>query len=796
MKISLKWLEEYVRVNVPPKRLAELLTVSGTKVETILEPGAGIKGVVVSEVLAIDQHPNADNLTLVDITTGTDQERVVCGASNFAVGDKVPYAGVGARLPELEITERKIRGEVSRGMLCSAAELGVSKDHSGLLVLPSDATLGDDVVTTLGLDDVILELEVTPNRPDCMGMIGVAREVSALLGNELKIPEVSHLPIGRDPTTVTVKLADPVGCPRYVAHLIEDVTVGPSAGWMAARLLAAGIRPISNVVDATNYVLMETGHPLHAFDADRVHERTIVVRRAKKGERLSTLDGIERSLDAADLLITDPRKALALAGVMGGEDSEVSDATTTVLLESAYFDPASIGHTARRYGLRTEASARFERGADPEACSFAAARCAHFITLTAGARPPTEVVDAYPVPIERQKVSLRPRRTEQLLGIEVAARAQAERLRSIHLEVAEGDGIIEVVIPGFRPDITREVDLIEEVARLGGFDVLPETLPAGAAGGLEPDQRFDRTIRRQLVGFGLSEAWTSSLGTDSDLDLLQLADDHPARRMVAIANPMIEQEDRMRTTLLPGLLRSLARNVAHHHGDVALFEVARVYESGDGSLPAEPTHLGCVFSGRRRMPGWRDPADDWDFFAAKGVIDGVIDALGLAESAVYSPASGMPFHPTRAATVSIADHSIGVVGELHPSVCDTFEVPEGSLAMELDLAEIKERAVERRPTEDLPRFPATFIDIALVVPDNVPAAEVEASIRAAGAPELQGLRLFDRYRGEQIPADRKSLAYALELRVADRTLTDEDALGVRDRIVAAAKARFGAVLRA
>ena len=790
----MRWLEDYVRVNVPPRRLAELLTVSGTKVETIHSPGVGIQGVVVSEVLTIEPHPNADNLTLVEITTGTEQERVVCGARNFAVGDKIPYAGVGARLPELEITERKIRGEVSRGMLCSAAELGVSKDHSGLLVLPTDATLGADIVPTLGLDDVILELEITPNRPDCMGMIGIAREVSALLGNELKIPELAHFPNG-DPTSVKVKLDDPQGCPRYVAHLIGDVTVGPSVGWVAARLLAAGIRPISNVVDATNYVLMETGHPLHAFDADQIHERTIVVRRAKRGERLTTLDGTERALDRGDLLIADPRKALAIAGVMGGQHSEVGAATTTVLLESAYFDPASIGRTARSHGLRTEASARFERGADIEMCALAAARCSQFIGLTGDAAPPTEVVDAYPVPIERRKVTLRPRRTEQLLGIEVGARAQAERLRSIHLEVNEGDGSLEVEIPGFRPDITREVDLIEEVARLGGFDLLPETLPAGGSGGLDPDQRLDRIIHRQLVGFGLTEAWTSSLGAEADLDLLQLPADHPARKMVALANPMIEQEDRMRTTLLPGLLRSVALNVSHHHGDVALFEVARVYEPSGGRLADEPVHLGAVFAGRTRPPGWRGEDGAWDFFAAKGIVDGLAHALGAGDVLAYTPATGMPFHPSRASTVALPDDPIGVLGELHPEVCARFDVPEGTVALEIALAPLAARATIRPTTEELPRFPATFIDIALIVPLDAPAGDVEAAIRAAGAPELQDARLFDLYTGEQIPADRKSLAYALELRVADRTLTDEDALVVRDRIVAAVKDRFGAELR-
>lgn len=796
MRVSLKWLEEYVRVDVPVPKLVELLDQSGTKVENILEPGKALEGVFVAEVVGISEHPNADNLTLVDVRIEGGEERVVCGAKNFAVGDKVPYARVGARLPELEITERKIRGEVSRGMLCSAAELGVSKDHSGILVLTPDAPVGSDVIALLGLDDVILELEITPNRPDCMGMIGIAREVAALVGNELQIPALPEGSTTESTVTggpVTVTLADPLGCPRYVAHLIEGVQVGLSVGWISTRLLAAGIRPISNVVDATNYVLLETGHPLHAFDGAKVHDHSIVVRQARAKERLQTLDGVDRVLIEDDLVIADPKKALALAGVMGGADSEVGEDTTEVILEAAYFDPVTIARTSRRLGLRSEASARFERGMDPEALRFAAARCAHFIASTAGARPSSQVVDEYPDPISRERVTLRPGRTSKLLGFELEAPTQAKLLRSIQLVVDERDGLLDVEVPRFRPDIRREVDLIEEVARLAGYERLPSTIPHGDAGGLDAQQRADRFLRRAFASLGANEAWTTSLGNAQDLDLLELAADHPARRMVGLANPMSDLEDKMRTTLLPGLLHAAARNVARRVDNVALFEIARVFEPSSELLPDQPTNLGGVFVGHRSSTTWNHPAVGWDFFEVKGILSAAIASLGVTIE--LAPAGGMPFHPTRAAAVSVGTSRVGAIGELHPRVCERFDVPESTVVFEVAVAPVL-AAMPARPTvSELPRFPAAFIDLAVVVADDVAAAGVERAIRSAGAPELESVQLFDLYRGEQVEAGKKSLAYALQMRVPDRTLTDEDAVAVRERIVGALRDRFQAELR-
>jgi len=796
VRVSLKWLEEFVAVDVPVEKLADQLSMSGTKVEAVHRPGGSVGGVVVAEVVDISEHPDADNLILVEVKTqdGTTQ-RVVCGAHNFSVGDRVPYATVGARLGELAISERKIRGQASAGMLCSPAELGISTDHSGILVLSPDAGLGADIVPLLGLDDTILELEITPNRPDCMGMIGIAREVSALLRNELKIPDAG-VSVAEDlASPVTVDIQDSQGCARYLARYIAGVHVGPSPSWVAARLLAAGVRPISNVVDATNYVMLETGQPLHAFDAAKVAGHKIVVRRATRNEHFVTLDGVTRELHPDDLMIADSRRALAVAGVMGGEESEVGSDTTEVILESAHFDPVSIAFTSRRHMIRTEASSRFERGADPEVVPYAAARAAQMIAETTnGPSVSGVVVDEYPRPFESRSITLRPGRTDALLGYRIPPGAQGDHLRSIGFTVTEEEKSLVVEVPSFRPDVVLEEDLIEEVARLAGFERLPSTLPPGQAGRLEPAQRADRRMRRALAGFGLHESWTGSFMSLVDLDSLGLASDHAARRTVRLANPMSEDEDVLRTTLLPGLLRAVARNLAQRAEGVDLYEIARVYEHAGEELPREAAVLGIVLSGLPQRGSWIGPSRPWDFFAAKGIIEALCRTLEVPAPS-FAPVAGMPFHPTRAARVSIGDVTAGVVGELHPDVCASFDVTEGSVAAELAVAPLIAALPTRVRVGELPRFPAVYIDLAVVVDEGLAAAAVADVIREAGEPEMTSVRLFDLYRGEQVPEGKKSLAFALELRVPDRTMTDEDATVVRDRIVQALRERMGAELR-
>ena len=791
MKVGLRWLQELVPVDVGIEKLSELLDISGTKVEEVFRPEGEIRGVVVAEVLEISEHPNADNLTLVDVKTGDDSDqRVVCGAKNFAVGDRVPLATVGAQLPGMEITERKIRGQVSRGMLCSASELGVSRDASGILVLAPDAPLGEDVSSLLELDDTTIELEITPNRPDCMSMIGVAREVGALLGHEVTYPDMTVETSSELASPVEVDIRDPHGCPRFVARYVDGVTIGPSPSWMASRLLRAGIRPISNVVDVTNYVMLELGHPLHAFNAAQIHNQKIVVRKAKGGERFTTLDGVERTMHQDDVMVADPKRAIGIGGVMGGEDSEISPDTTAVILECAYFDPATIALTARRQLLRTEASARFERGMSPEAPPVSISRAARLIKELAGGTVSETVVDAYPVEIARHRITLRPQRTDALLGIPIAPESQAQFLRSIELPVEEKDGVLEVEVPGFRPDLTREADLIEEVARLASFDRLPATLPPGRIGALEPEQILDRNVRRILSSLGMHEAWTSSFMSASDAEALQLT-----ATPVRLSNPMSEEESLLRTSLLPGLLKAAARNSAHRAEGMALFEIARIYEDGGETLPQEATMLAGVFSGSRAPKSWNGAEQRWDFFSVKGVLEALYGTLGLEAPRFFASAGGA-FHQTRGASLVSGSVPIGAFGELDPRLCDKIGVPEGTVVFELSFASIVAQIPPRVRAEEVPRLPATYIDLAVVLDAAIPSDKVTDVVRKAGEPEVVAVRLFDLYEGGQIAEGKKSLAFSLELRVPDKTVTDEEALAVRDRIVNALAERVGAQLRA
>ncbi|MEA2477463.1 MAG: phenylalanyl-tRNA synthetase beta chain [Actinomycetota bacterium] len=797
MRVGLRWLREYVDIDVPVDRLVERLDLSGTKVEAVHKSDHPVEGVIAAKVLAIKEHPDADNLTLVDIDAGAGStERVVCGARNFVVGDVVPYAGVGAHLPEMEITERKIRGQVSRGMLCSAAELGISKDHSGILVLGHDIELGSDVARMLELDDTILELEITLNRPDCLGMFGVAREVSAVLGTELRIPEVTP-PASDAASPLQVDIEDAQGCPRYLGRYIERIGTGPSPQKMQARLLAAGMRPVSNVVDVTNYVLLETGHPLHAFDAAMLKKTQIVVRRARRGERITTLDGIERHLDPEDVVIADAKDPVAIAGIMGGAGSEVSEGSSAVVLESAYFDSGAVGRTSRRLQLRTEASTRFERGADVEMVPYAAARAASLIESAAGGRVIGPAIDRYPNEIPRRRVTLSPRTSDRLLGMKTPPDRQAAYLKSVGFGVAANADVLDVEVPSFRPDVTREVDLIEEVARLAGFERLPATLPPGVAGGLNRTQSIERTLRRYLVSQGSTECWTPSFAAATDFDLLGLDADHPSRAAVAVANPMSEEESILRTTLMPGLLRVAARNVSFRASSVAIFELARVYEArvdAPAELPHEPMTLGGAFCGPKSPQTWMHGEVTWDFFAVKGVVTGLCSALGITGFQAAG-ASGLPFHPTRAASLKLNSRTIGAMGQLHPDVCARFDVPDGTVCFEMAFAPLLGAIPSSIAVHEVSRLPATYIDIAVVVDEKVTAQQLVDQIVGSGRPEVVNVRLFDLYRGDQVGAGRKSLAFALELRAADRTLTDEEALVVRDRIMSVLSQQFDARLR-
>lgn len=796
MKVPLSWLSEFIQIDADHEQVAARLTAAGMKVEKVSRPGADLRGVVVAEVMAIKPHPDADKLTLVDVRTDAGQQQVVCGAKNFQVGDRVPLARVGAKLPEFDSFQaKKIRGVVSDGMLCSGRDMGLDDDHSGIMLLDEDAPLGADVGAVLGLGDTIFELEITPNRPDAMSLIGIAREVAACFGGDLVIP-APELTEGstQAPSQIAVTIEDPERCPRYFARVITGVNVGASPALVRRRLIAAGVRPISNVVDATNYALMITGQPLHAFDLSKVGGDQIVVRRAKAKETITTLDDATRQLDPDDLVIADATTAMALAGVMGGKESEVSDATTDVLLESAYFAPKGIFRTSKRHSLRSEASARFERGTDPELVAYAADLAAGFIAAWSSGTVSGGVVDVYPVPVAERKIALRPSRTRQVLGMAVEDREVVGSLERLGLEPRwEGDEVV-VTVPTRRPDLSIEEDLIEEVARVVGYDRLPSTLPSGSgrSGSIGTEQRQVRALRRLMSGAGLLEARTNSLVGPDLVAKVPFPTSDPRATPVPLANALTREQSLLRTSLVPGLIESAVRNLSRGRGEVRLFEVGSCFHGSGDKLPDEPLLLGAVLAGA--VPAsWYSPERRFDFFDMKGVFEAV--ASGTKASLEFIAVTQTPMHPTRAASVQLDGRVIGYVGELAPDVMEAFDVDTHIVVGEIDLRQLFSGSKDTSVTSVQTRFPAVLLDLAVVVDEEVPSGEVIALAKNSGGPLLVGVRLFDVYRGDQVKQGSKSLAVALTFRSPERTLTEAEAIAGRDQIVAALKAGLGAEIR-
>lgn len=797
MRVPVSWLAEYIALDRDVKALAEGLTAAGLKVEAIHRPGVGIAGVVVGEVRSVEPHPAADKLVLVDVALGDGVRRVVCGARNFATGDRVPVAPPGARLPEgREVERMTIRGVASDGMLCSARELGVGDDTSGILLLPPEAEVGADVTEALGLDEAVLDIEVTPNRPDAMSMLGIAREVAAFTGAELRPPEVS-LEEGPDAAQdlAEVRVDDAAACPRYLARVITGVTFRGSPAWAQRRLSAAGIRPISALVDATNYALIVTGHPMHAFDLDLLQGHRIVVRRASAGESLTTIDGARRALDPDDLVIADAGRPVALAGIMGGIETEVSEQTGRVLLESAHFDPASVLRTSKRHALRSEASARFERGTDPNQVSSAADLACSLILEWSGGELAAGAIDRYPAPMSPRVVTLRPERVRILLGRQLGLDEMSEALSRIGLESTVADGRIRVTVPTRRPDITAEEDLIEEVARLTGYDMIPSTLPPGRsrAGGLTRQQRLVREVRRLLAGAGVSEAYTSSLIGPADLDRIGYGKGHPARATLRLANPLVKDESYLRTSLVPGLLAAASRNVARRTLLVRLYEIGRCFHPQEGLLPRESERLGIVLHGPVPQQ-WHTPAREIDVFDLKGVLEDLLVGLAI-EGASFRPEVIDVLHPARAGLIEASGRTLGFFGELSPEACSRYDMSHRAYVAELDLQMVLDIAGPPTIVGEIPRFPAVLLDLAVELPDEVPASDVVETAGSAGGEILEEVRIFDVYAGAQVGEGHKSLALSLCFRRPDRTLAQQEALAARDAIVEAIAERHGGRVR-
>jgi phenylalanyl-tRNA synthetase beta chain len=804
MKVTLNWLKDYVDFDYDADDLSHRLTMAGLEVDAMERLGEGLDTVVVARLADVQPHPDADRLTVCKVETGSVSQQVVCGAKNHKAGDLVALAQVGTVLPgNFKIKKSKIRGQESLGMLCSTSELGLSEEAEGILILPPGLDLGQPVFDQLGLKDVMYEIGLTPNRPDCLSVVGVAREVSAMAGAPLRLPEPDVQESDQDVNEKTsVTLDDPNLCPRYAARLIENVKIGPSPDWLVRRLEAVGLRSINNVVDVTNFVMMELGQPLHAFDYNLLRDRRIVVRRAQDGDQFTTLDGQIRTLMASDLVICDGEGPVALAGVMGGGNSEVCDETTDILLESAYFNPVTIRRTSKRLGLHTDASHRFERGTDVDMVLLALDRAAVLIAELASGQLAKGAVDAYPALLSRRTVTVTASRTSQVLGLEVDADDIRNKLNSIGLKcdllVDRRDGAVAVEVPNFRPDLEREIDLIEEVARLIGYDKIPVTMPVSSLTCQQlPDHLSrERQVRDLMIQLGYSEVINYSFFNADCLDKLKIPENDPRRQNVNILNPLTEEQGVMRTSLIPSLLETSSRNLSYRSEDLALFELRPVFQPVEGSeLPRESLRLTAFLCGRREPQGWSQSPDNSDFFDMKGTVERLMANLGVNNVSWQVDHDEAFYHPGKSCAVFQGDRLLGTLGELHPEVAHNFDLGTSAILCDIDIEALFELGDVTIKFKPLSRFPDVQRDSAFLVDAEVSAQRVLAILKGVKIKDLESIELFDVYRGEGVPEGKKSLAIRACYRAMDRTLTDELIQNLHGKLIKAMEKELGAELR-
>lgn len=769
MKLTLNWIREFVDLPEEADEIAAVLAGLGFKAESTEALPLEFSGVAVARATDVRPHPDADKIRIVDIDTGSGEATVICGAWNFEAGAVVAYAPPGSVLAGgLAVGEKEIRGVNSPGMIASERELGLSDEHEGILVLDAATPLGLDLGELVGLPDVVFDLEVNPNRPDCMSVLGIARELAAFYGRELREPTID---LADDPDGPAVTVGD--GCQRFVARRVSGVTVGSSPLLMQTRLRASGVRPISNVVDATNYAMLELGHPTHAFDADALGD-TIVVRLAQPEETLRTLDGVDRDLDPADIVVADATSARAIGGVMGGEDSEVGPATKEVIVEAAYFSPGSVMRTATRHGLRSEASARFQRGMDPNAARRAADRVAQLLVANADGTA-GGVTDAYPTPIEPRQIDLPLSEIERTTGKGFSTAEVTAILEPLGFGV-EGSDPLSVTVPTRRVDVDRAIDFVEEIARFHGYDNFGSRVAVGPGYGLPSQERRYRQLRESMVSAGYFETTSFSFIGQEDLDGLGLPEDDARRSSIPVSNPLRAEEAVMRTTLLPGLLKATAANLSRRIDSVALFETGKVFLPG-GEIPDQPESMAFVATGLTGV-GWFDDGRQRDAMDAMGTVERLATDMGIADLDLRA-ASPPAMHPGRSAEVVVDGEVIGVIGELHPRVAAAFGIEGRVAAGEIHIDALLEDQLPFSFTEASP-YPPVIFDLAFDLPDAAAAAQVVATARSA-APELvERIDIFDVFQGAPLEEGRKSLAMRVIMRAADRTLTDDEVTPVRD----------------
>lgn len=810
MQVSIKWLKDYIDFTETPEQLADKLTMAGIPVENVVDPGEGLEKVVTGRIEKLEPHQNSDHLQICTMNVGLAENIIiVTGAQNVAEGQVVPVAMVGAHLPNgMKISKGKLRGVASNGMLCSAQELKLDleklpeEQKTGIFILPSDTPVGIPAKDVLGLNDVVLEFELTANRADCFSVFGLVREIAAITGNKPHFPEIK---VNEDDNTklndiFSVEIADPDLCSRFSTRMLKNVKIGPSPEWMQQRLEGAGIRSINNVVDVTNFVMIELGHPMHAYDYDKITGKKLIARRAIEGEELHTLDDTSRKAKGEMLVIADSEKAAGLAGIMGGFETEITDTTTTVVLESADFYGPCIRRTARACGLSSEASGRFERGVDSETTIKALDRAAQLLQEMGACTVCERIVDVYPNPKQANYVTFTPEQINNHLGTNIAKDVMLNIITSVGFDVTKDENDeITVKVPSWRNDVTCMADISEEIARLHGFDKIKSTLPNGVSmqGTQSAKQTFIDKVKASLSSQGLYETISFALTNEETFNKLNIPQDSPLRKAVPIMNPLSDEYPLVRTTLLSSIFDNLARNLARKNDDVALFEVGSVFFPKAlpvTELPDEVVKIAGAITGRRNAQGWNQANDMVDFYDAKGIIEELLANLRVTR---YTVEAGTHYamHPGKTALFKKGRDVIATVGEVHPAVLSAYGITKPVYIFELDATTVMKYMAKDLKYKALPKYPATSRDLAMLVDVDVNAADIEKAMTKAAGQNLTQITLFDVYTGKQVEEGKKSLAFSLTFQSNDKTLTDAEIDPAIEKIVAKLQKDFNANLR-
>lgn len=797
MNLSMKWLSDYVTLDTTVKDFCAAMTMSGSKVEVATEEGSEIKNVVVGKLLSVVPHENSDHLVVCQVDVGQEQPiQIVTGAPNVKAGDIVPVALCGAELPNgVKIKKGKLRGVESNGMLCSLGELGLTVHDfpyaiaDGIFLIQEDCQIGQDIHEAIGLNDTSVEFEITSNRPDCLSVTGLAREAAATYHVPLNLKKPTFQGIdGNIQDALQVEIQNKEKCPRYAAGIVKNVKIAPSPRWMRERLRASGVRPINNLVDITNYVMLEYGQPMHAFDLRYVKDGKIVVRNAAEGETITTLDGVTRTLSPEMLVIADAEKPIAVAGVMGGEYSGIMEDTNTVVFESAYFEPVQVRRTAKKLGMRTDASARYEKGLDPEGCLRTLERAFELVELLGAGEPVRTHIDLDYNEKQRNRIPFDPDWINKFLGTDISREEMCDTMKMLEIEV-DGDICIS---PSFRIDLERPADLAEEVARIYGYNNIPSTVIKGVANAsLTPKQKFRRTLENATVAVGCYGILTYSFISPKYFDKIALPADSSLRKTVVISNPLGEDTSVMRTTTLPSMLETLSLNYKNRNAAVALYEIGKEYlPTAPDKLPEEPDRLTIGMYG-----------DDADFFTLKGMVETILETAGLHDCTYKACGTDAPFdeicalHPGRSAVIYAGETPIGYLGEVHPTVQKNYEIGTRTYVAKLLIDEMQPLAQTEITYQPLPKFPAITRDLSLVCADEVPVGDLQAAMKKAVGNILEQITLFDVYKGEQIAAGMKSVSFSIRMRSHEGTLTDEQADAAMKRVLKTLK-EHGATLRA